>query len=95
MSDKLIDVRTPLAAAEGVRVEVGRDGASYVVMPALTLHLDRAAIGQLSSTLARAMARLQRIEAAAMTPRLRMVRPEADVPPERAARPSRDRHPQP
>src|SRR6201999_3413193 len=42
MSDRLIDVRTPLAVSEDVRVEIGGDGTMHVLLPALTLPLDQA-----------------------------------------------------
>lgn len=54
MSDPLIDVRTPLAVSEAVRVEIGGDGTLHVLLPALTLHLDQAHCEQLATTLARA-----------------------------------------
>ncbi|MET0389399.1 MAG: hypothetical protein ABW321_25720 [Polyangiales bacterium] len=74
MSDKLIDVRTPLAASDDMRVEIGRDGLMYVVTPSVSLHLDRVRCEELTHMLARAMVRLRKLEAARMTPRLRMVK---------------------
>ena len=77
MSDKLIDVRTPLAMDQDVRVEIGNSGEMYVVMPALTLHLERKVCERLTNTLARALVRLHKLEKARERPRLHVVREEA------------------
>jgi hypothetical protein len=73
VNDKLIDVRIPLAASDNVRVEVGRDGEVYLVTQSVTLHLAQARCEELTSTLARAMLRLRKLEAARARPALRMV----------------------
>lgn len=79
MSDELIDVRTPLAAAEGVRVELGQRGELHVVTPTLTLHLERRECERLTNTLARALVRLHKLEARAARPLLRVVRDDAET----------------
>jgi hypothetical protein len=43
MSDRLIDVRTLLAASAQTRVEIGQDGVLHVLAGPVTLHLERAA----------------------------------------------------
>lgn len=73
MSDTLVDVRTPLAASENVRVEVGRDGALHIVTPVVTLHLQRDQCEELTTTLARALVRLHKLSATPKQPRLRVV----------------------
>jgi len=65
VSDRLVDVRTPLAASEHARVELGRDGVLHVLVGAVTLHLDQAVGEELTTTLARAMLALRRAERAA------------------------------
>jgi hypothetical protein len=86
MSDRLIDVRTPLAVSEDVRVEIGGDGTMHVLLPAITLHLDRAHCEQLATTLARALVRLHKLRAPReRTQRLRVV-PQPETEDERVAR---------
>ncbi|HEU4580401.1 MAG TPA: hypothetical protein VFS67_19225 [Polyangiaceae bacterium] len=63
MSDELIDVRTTLAASAQTRVEIGRDGVLHVLAGPVTLHLDRGACEELTTTLARAMVALARARA--------------------------------
>ena len=76
MSDQLIDVRTPLAVSEDVRVEIGGDGTLHVLLPSLTLHLDQAHCEQLATTLARALVRLHKLrEPRKRRPPLRVVPP--------------------
>jgi hypothetical protein len=85
MSDRLIDVRTPLAVSEDVRVEIGGDGTLHVLLPAMTLHLEQAHCEQLATTLARALVRLHKLRAPRRrTPRLRVV-PPPDSEDDRAA----------
>jgi hypothetical protein len=38
VSDRLVDMRTPLAASEHVRIELGAGGELYVATANLTLH---------------------------------------------------------
>jgi hypothetical protein len=76
MSDQLIDVRTPLAVSENVRVEAGSDGVLHVHVGPLTIHLDRDRCEELTTTLARAMVGLARAERRSRSPRLRLVRAE-------------------
>ncbi len=78
MSDQLIDVRTPLAFSENVRVEAGSDGVLHVHVGPLTLHLDRDRCEELTTTLARAMVGLARAERRPRRPRLRLVRVESE-----------------
>ena len=73
MNDELIDVRTPLAVSENVRIELGSDGALHVVTPQLTLHLDRAQCEELTTTLARGLVRLHKLKAPRARPSLRVV----------------------
>lgn len=73
MNDELIDVRTPLAVSENVRIELGTDGALHVVTPQLTLHLDRARCEELTTTLARGLVRLHKLKAPCARPNLRVV----------------------
>lgn len=73
MSDTLVDVRTPLAVSDNVRVEVGRDGALHIVTAVLTLHLQREQCEELTTTLARALVRLHKLNAPPKQPRLRVV----------------------
>lgn len=73
MSDRLIDVRTPLAVSQNVRVELGRDGGLHVVTAMLTLHLPRAQCEELTTTLARALVRLHKLNAPRKRPSLRVV----------------------
>jgi hypothetical protein len=60
MSDRLIDIRTPLAASPHARVELGQDGVLHVLAGPVTLHMDRAMCEELTTTLARAMVALAR-----------------------------------
>ena len=55
MSGTLVDVRSPLAVSDNVRVEAGRDGALHVVTAVMTLHLQRDQCEELTTTLARAL----------------------------------------
>jgi hypothetical protein len=80
MSDTLIDVRTPLAVSENVRVEVGGDGALHVVTALLTLHLQREQCEELTTTLARALVRLHKLKAPRRKPALRVVGEETEAP---------------
>lgn len=73
MSDRLIDVRTPLAVSENVRVEVGNDGGLHIVTAMLTLHLPREQCEELTTTLARALVRLHKLNAPRKRPKLRVV----------------------
>ena len=73
MKDGLIDVRTPLAVSENVRIELGNDGALHVVTPRLTLHLDREQCEELTTTLARGLVRLHKLKAPRARPSLRVV----------------------
>lgn len=68
MSDRLVDVRTPLAASEHARVEMGQDGVLHVLVGSVTLHLEQSVGEELSTTLARAMLALRRAERAASKP---------------------------
>ena len=77
MKDGLIDVRTPLAVSENVRVEVGENGALHIVTALLTLHLEREQCEELTTTLARALVRLHKLKKPRRPPRLRIVGPEA------------------
>ena len=76
MSERLVDVRTPLAVSANVRIELGDDGALHVVTPRLTLHLDRAQCEELTTTLARGLVRLHKLNAPC--PRRVVSDPEAD-----------------
>ena len=82
MSDRLIDVRTPLSVSEHVRVELGADGTLYLVAPHVTLHLERDLGEELTTTLARAMVRLRKLETARERPALHLVRRAAPAPAE-------------
>lgn len=68
-----MDIRTQLAASPTARVEIGEDGVLHVLAGPLTLHLDRAACEELTTTLARAMIALARSERERRAPRLRLV----------------------
>lgn len=74
MSDRLIDVRTPLSVSENVRVELGADGTLYLVAPHVTLHLERDLGEELATTLARAVVRLRKLDSARARPGLQLVR---------------------
>jgi hypothetical protein len=73
VSDSLIDVRTPLAVSQNVRIELGADGRLHVVTPQLTLHLERDACEELTTTLARGLVRLHKLKAPRCRPSLRVV----------------------
>ena len=68
MKDGLIDVRTPLAVSENVRVELGENGALHVVTALITLHLERDQCEELTTTLARALVRLHKLSKPARRP---------------------------
>jgi hypothetical protein len=85
MSDQLIDVRTTLAASAQTRVEIGRDGVLHVLAGPITLHLERAACEDLTTTLARAMVVLARSEPRRRPPTLALVPPSAAQEPESSA----------
>jgi hypothetical protein len=73
MSDRLIDIRTQLAASPRTRVEIGQDGVLHVLAGPITLHLDRAVCEELTTTLARAMVALARRRPTRRAPGLRLV----------------------
>ena len=73
MKDGLIDVRTPLAVSENVRVELGENGSLHVVTALLTLHLERDQCEELTTTLARALVRLHKLKKPRRQPTLRVV----------------------
>jgi hypothetical protein len=81
MTERLIDIRTELAASPRTRVEIGQDGVLHVLAGPITLHLDRAVCEELTTTLARAMVALSREEPSARPARLRLVRGRGPVPP--------------
>jgi len=70
---ELVDVRVPLAASPGARVELGQDGVLHVLTGPVALSLDRAACEELATTLARAMVRLARMHPRRRTPQLTVV----------------------
>jgi|SRR5690349_2695053 len=74
MTERLIDIRTELAASPRTRVEIGQDGVLHVLAGPITLHLDRAVCEELTTTLARAMVALSRHEPSSRPPRLRLLR---------------------
>ena len=75
MSERLIDIRTELAASPRTRVELGQDGVLHVLAGPVTLHMDRAVCEELTTTLARAMVALARSNRERRTmPGLRLVR---------------------
>jgi hypothetical protein len=76
VSEQLIDVRTPLAVSEHVRVEIGRDGVLHVLAGPITLHLDRGRCEELATTLARAMLTLCKLREERSPPKLVLVRGE-------------------
>jgi hypothetical protein len=97
MSERLIDIRTELAASPRTRVELGQDGVLHVLAGPVTLHMDRAVCEELTTTLARAMVALARSQAEPRrSPRLRLLR---DAPRDRndseAGVPSSDQLPAP
>lgn len=71
--NELVDVRVPLAASPGARVELGQDGVLHVLTGPIALSLDRAACEELTTTLARAMVRLARMHPRRRTPQLTVV----------------------
>jgi hypothetical protein len=75
----LIDVRTPLAVSENVRVELGENGSLHIVTALLTLHLERDQCEELTTTLARALVRLHKLKKPRRTPALRIVGTEPCV----------------
>lgn len=77
MNDELVDVRTPLAVSRGARVEVGQDGVLHVLAGPMTLHLERSACEELTTTLALAMVRLARMSPRRKKPELAVVRAPA------------------
>jgi hypothetical protein len=79
MSDRLIDVRTPLAASSNARVELGRDGVLHVLAGPVTLHLDRATCEELTTVLARAMVALAGIQPRLRPPPLALIRSDSSV----------------
>src|ERR1044071_1078699 len=74
MTDRLVDIRTELAASPRTRVEIGQDGVLHVLAGPITLHLDRAVCEELTTTLARAMVALARRRPARRAPGLRLVK---------------------
>jgi hypothetical protein len=75
MSERLIDIRTELAASPRTRVELGQDGVLHVLAGPVTLHMDRAICEELTTTLARAMVVLARGQAERRrAPSLRLLR---------------------
>jgi hypothetical protein len=77
---KLVDVRTPLAVSENVRIEMGVDGGLHVVTPRVSLHVDRDECEELTTTLARAMVRLSKLDKASARPALRVVKSDDSTP---------------
>jgi hypothetical protein len=73
MNERLIDIRTELAASPRTRVEVGQDGVLHVLAGPVTLHLERAVCEELTTTLARAMVALAHRKSQ-RPPELRVVR---------------------
>ena len=75
MSERLIDIRTELAASAHTRVEVGQDGVLHVLAGPVTLHMDRGVCEELTNTLARAMVTLARAQTERRrAPSLRLLR---------------------
>jgi hypothetical protein len=60
MNERLIDIRTELAASPRTRIEVGQDGVLHVLAGPVTLHMEREMCEELTTTLARAMVALAR-----------------------------------
>jgi hypothetical protein len=89
MNDQLVDVRTPLAVSRNARVEIGRDGVLHVLAGPVTLHLERAACEELTTTLARAMVVLAQLEPKQLHPTLALVRGEVSEPSSTASREAR------
>jgi hypothetical protein len=80
MSDKLVDIRTPLAVSRHARVEVGADGVLHVLVGNVTLHLDRPICEELATTLARAVVALAQHKPRRKPPRLSLVEPRDGAP---------------
>jgi hypothetical protein len=80
MSDQLVDIRTTLAASAQTRVDIGQDGVLHVLAGPITLHLDRRACEELTTTLARAMVALAQAQPRRKPPALSVVRPGAPAP---------------
>jgi len=72
-----MDVRTELAASPRTRVEIGRDGVLHVLAGYVTLHLDRDACEELTTTLAKAMVMLARTQPKRRKAKLTLVAREA------------------
>ena len=70
--DQLMDVRVPLAAAEGVVVEVGRGDIIHVELSQVSLRLSRTDCERITSAMARAMVRLRKMDERRQ-PQLRLV----------------------
>jgi hypothetical protein len=85
VSDELVDVRTPLAASRNARVELGRDGVLHVLSGPVTLHMDRASCEELTTTLARAMVALARLQPKSRPAPLMLVRADDNEAAEPAA----------
>jgi hypothetical protein len=77
MDERLIDVRTQLAASPSTRIEVGEDGVLHILAGPVTLHLERAVCEELTTTLARAMLVLARRPPKRRAPPLCLVSDEA------------------
>jgi hypothetical protein len=73
MSERESEVYTELAASTKTRVEIGQDGVLHVLAGYVTLHLDRDMCEELTTTLARAVVKLARLEPTRREPRLRLV----------------------
>jgi len=73
IDDKLMDVRVPLAAAEGVVVELGQGDMIHVELTQVSLRLPRQDCERITSAMARAMVRLRKIEELRKQPQLRLV----------------------
>jgi hypothetical protein len=73
MNERLIDIRTELAASPRTRVELGQDGVLHVLAGPVTLHMEREVCEELTTTLARAMVVLARRKSQRPT-ELRVVR---------------------
>ena len=89
MNDELVDVRLPLARSATARVEIGRDGVLHVLAGPVTIHMDRARCEELTTTLARAMVALSKMDRS-RTPELRLI-PGLDTEPDDPASHSKAR----
>jgi hypothetical protein len=74
MNERLIDIRTELAASPRTRVELGQDGVLHVLAGPVTLHMEREVCEELTTTLARAMVALARRKSERRPTELRVVR---------------------